>query len=610
MMEASASELPRIGEEDWFPSTPARLIDQARRRPQGTAYAVRNGAGWEHTSWGEYAEQVGRAARALVALGVEPGDSVCILGFNRPEWTISAMAAMMVGARPAGIYWTSAPPESAYILQHSEAPVLVVETAGQADALMEVRGECPKLEHIVVMEGGAGEHEDRLAWDQFMSLGVEDHEDETRARLGAIKEEDVGALIYTSGTTGPPKAVMLTHGNISWTASLLTTTFGGDESGRGLSYLPLAHIAEQQASIHCHVIRGGALYFVRSMETLAEDLVSVRPTMFFGVPRVWEKMAETLRGRMAEATGAREKLLDWAMKTNRTWHGAKLAGREPSPLLTIQKKAADALVVRKIKAAVGLDQAERVISGAAPISPEVLHFFTGLDMVLMEGYGQSETAAPTTANMPGATRLGSVGKPFPHIETRISEEGELQVRGPGIFAGYMKNNEATESVFTRDGWMRTGDVVKQDEDGFIYITGRIKDIIITSGGKNITPANIETDLMNIPLVEHAVVVGDGRHYLTALVTLSADALAEFAKREGIENPGPEHPAVVAAVQEGVDATNRRFARVENVRKFRILGTPLSVEEGELTPTLKVRRAVVIARNQDLVDAMYAEPVEA
>lgn len=605
MDQTAWKTLPRLGREKRFASTPAWLIEQGRKRPEATAYLVHDGSDWIEASWADYAGMAQRAARALVSLGVNAADSVAILGFNRPEWTIMANGAMMIGARPAGIYWTSAPPESAYILQHSEAPVLLIESLAQLEELDSVRGDCPDLRTIVVMDGEPA-REGVLSWASFLALGEEGFQESVDARLNAIEPADIGSLIYTSGTTGPPKAVMLSHGAIAWTADLLTRSFGGDENGRGLSYLPLAHIAEQQASLHCHPIRGNAMYFARSMETLAEDIQQARPTMFFGVPRVWEKMAETLKGRMKQASGLQKTLLDWSVKVNRDWHAARLEGRSPGAGNSLQRGLANALVTRKIKAAMGLDQADTFISGAAPISPEVLRFFTGIDMVILEGYGQSETSAPTTANLPGATKLGTVGKAFDGIETKVSEEGELLVRGPGLFSGYMKNNEATADSFTEDGFLRTGDVVKVDEEGFVTITGRIKDILITSGGKNITPANLETDLMNIDLVEHAVVVGDGRHYLTALMTLSADALSAFAKAHKLADPGPEHPAVIEEVQRGVDAMNQRYARVENIRKFRLLKEPLSVDTGELTPTMKVKRRIVIERNKALIDAMYDE----
>ena len=606
-MEARASDLPRLGSDQLFPSTPARLLHQAETRAEAAAYCVHDGAQWKATSWADYAADVRKAARALVALGVKPDETVAILGFNRPEWTTMAIAAMMAAARPAGVYWTSAPPEIAYVLQHSEAPVFLVETEEHVEQALQLKAECPKLEHIVVMEGTPGDRSDVLSWSQFLSLGVDDHEDAVSERLRSIGEQTIGTLIYTSGTTGPPKAVMLTHGNLAWSSSMLCEMFQSRPGDRTLSYLPIAHVAEQQSSVHNHVTSGATMYFARSMDQLAEDLQSVKPTVFFGVPRVWEKMHETLRARLGEATGTKAKLAAWAMDTAKAYNRAVMDGKSPGPLLSVQKALAEKLVLKKIKAALGLDEARLLISGAAPISPEVLWFFAGLDLTLYEGYGQSETSAPTAFSRPGAVRFGSVGKMIPHMQARVSEEGELQVRGPNVFAGYMKNNEATENTFTRDGWMKTGDVVRMDEDGFVFITGRIKDILITSGGKNITPANLETDLMNAPLVEHAVVVGDARPYLTALLTLSPDALAAWSEKHALSvDEARASEALHAELQAAVDQVNTNHARVENIRKFHVLDHSLSVENGELTPTLKVRRNVVIDRNSARVDEMYAK----
>lgn len=604
-MEATAAELPRIGDDELFPSTPARLLERGRTDADKPAYCVHDGENWVPTSWKSYADQTRKAARALIALGVAPDDAVAILGFNRPEWTTIAIAAMMVGGRPAGVYWTSSPPEIAYILQHSESPVFLVETAEHVEQALALKAECPALEHIIVMEGSAGEHPDVLSWGQFLALGVDDHEDAVSDRLKAIGEETIGSLIYTSGTTGPPKAVMLSHGNISWASAMLSEMFEPRDGDRGLSYLPIAHIAEQQQSVHNHIKSGTCLHFARSMEQLGEDLQTVKPAVFFGVPRVWEKMHETLRARIGQATGARKSIINWAMKTAGAYNEAIRDGRSPGPLLSLQKSLADKLALNKIKAALGLDKARMLISGAAPISPDVLKFFASLDLTIYEGYGQSETSAPTAFSRPGSVRFGSVGKMIDGMQARVSEEGELQVKGPNVFVGYMKNNEATANTFTSDGWMKTGDVVKIDEDGFVFITGRIKDIIITSGGKNITPANIETDLMNGDLVEHAVVVGDGRHYLTALLTVSPDALSAFADKNGLTlEDARNSQEVLASLQATVDEVNERYARVENIRKFKVLPHSLSVENGELTPTLKVRRNVVIDRNKALVDEMY------
>jgi len=605
MVAATAADLPRLAGGKRFASTPARLLDNGETRPDAPAYVYHDGSGWVTRNWRDYAGEAQRAGRALLSLGFEKDQSVAILGFNRPEWTIMANAAMMTGGKPAGIYWTSAPPEITYILQHSQSPVYLVEDAEQARQALELKAECESLLHIIVMRG-ADAPEGTLSWDAFMALGTEDHEAELMARLDALEEHGVASLIYTSGTTGPPKAVMLSHGNIAWSASVLIEMFGRRPGDRSLSYLPIAHIAEQQASVHNHAAAGGTLWFARSMETLAEDLKACRPTIFFGVPRVWEKMAETIQGRLAEATGTKAKMAKWAMDTARKVNLAKIDGKSVSPLLAVQKTIADKLVLSKVKEALGLDKSRMLISGAAPISPEVLRFFAGLDLIIYEGYGQSETSAPSTFNAPGAIRLGSVGKLVPGMESRVTEEGELLVKGPNIFKGYMKNNDATADSFTSDGWMRTGDVVNVDEDGFIFITGRIKDIIITAGGKNITPANLETDLMNIALVEHAVVVGDAKPYLAALLTLSADGLAAFSKKHALEGDIRNHAKVLEALQEGVDQLNTRHARVENIRKFAVLPGAFSVEGGELTPTMKVKRKVVIERNREIVESLYAK----
>lgn len=605
MAAATAADLPRLAGGKRFPSSPARLLDNATTKPGSAAYAFHDGSGWVTRSWSEYADEVKRAGRALLALGLQPDQAVAILGFNRPEWTILAHAAMMAGGKPAGIYWTSAPPEIAYILQHSESPVYLVEDADQARQALALKADCPNLEHIILMNG-AEAPEGTMSWDAFMALGSEDHEADLLARLDGIQEHGVATLIYTSGTTGPPKAVMLSHGNVAWSASVLIEMFGRSEGDRSLSYLPIAHIAEQQASVHNHAAAGGTLWFARSMETLAEDLKACRPTIFFGVPRVWEKMAETIQGRLAEATGTKAKMAKWAMDTARQVNLAKIDGKSVSPLLKVQKSIADKLVLSKVKDALGLDKSRMLISGAAPISPEVLRFFAGLDLVIYEGYGQSETSAPSTFNSPGAVRLGSVGKLVQGMACRVTDEGELLVKGPNVFKGYMKNNDATADSFTADGWMRTGDVVNIDDDGFIFITGRIKDIIITAGGKNITPANLETDLMNIALVEHAVVVGDAKPYLSALLTLSADGLAALAKKHGLEGDIRSHPKVLEAIQSGVDDLNTRHARVENIRKFAILPGAFSVAGGELTPTMKVKRKVVIERNREIVESLYAK----
>ncbi|HET8872035.1 MAG TPA: AMP-dependent synthetase/ligase, partial [Aquabacterium sp.] len=415
-----------------------------------------------------------------------------------------------------------------------------------------------------------------------------------------------GTYIYTSGTTGPSKAVELTHANLAWSAQSLCGALGASADQRVISYLPLAHVAEQMISVHSPAMLGFPVYFARSLEELSEHLKEVRPTIFFGVPRVWEKMHAAIEAKLEAATGLKASLAKWALGTARDWHEVKLNGEMPGAWSTLKKSVADALILRKVKAAIGLDQAHMLATGAAPISAEMLKFFTGLDMVIREVYGQSESCGATTLSVPGATRLGSVGRPVEGAEVRIADDGEIFVRGPHVFKGYAGNPAGTAEALV-NGWLASGDLGHMDEDGYLYITGRKKDLLITSGGKNISPANIEADLMNTHLVEHAVVCGDGRHYLTAMLTLMPDALAEFARQHQITGDNlHQHPTVLAELQKGIDHVNSRHARVANVRKFTVLPKSLTIESGELTPTMKVKRKVVLDRYKDVVDSLYQD----
>jgi len=428
-------------------------------------------------------------------------------------------------------------------------------------------------------------------------------------RLAAIAPTDLGTLIYTSGTTGPSKAVMLSHHSLSWTAVNLSTAFKAEFGDRLISYLPLAHIAEQMGAIHNHAFAGYAIYFARNMESLGEHLQEVHPTIFFGVPRVWEKMHVAIQAKLDVATGLKAALARWALGVGRRWFDTVLSGRTPGRIAQWQMGLAGKLVHKKVQTALGFDQARLLISGAAPIALENLQFFTGLGLLIREVYGQSEDCGPTTINLDGATRLGSVGKPLAGVDIRVSAEGEILVRGPHVFQGYMgRADETAESLV--DGWLHTGDLGHFDADGYLFITGRKKDLLITSGGKNISPANIEAELMDLPLVEHGVVCGDGRNFLSALITLKPEVLATFLGSHGVEftdlAQASLHPLVLAELQKGVDHVNQHQARVAWIRKFRVVTEPLTIETGALTATMKIKRKVVIERYSGLVDAMYTE----
>ncbi|MCB9595022.1 MAG: AMP-binding protein [Sandaracinaceae bacterium] len=581
------------------------MFDQAKKRGDSPAYLVKDGPVWKATSWTDYGDEVERAARALIRLGFEPGQKGCILGFNRPEWVVFDLALMAAGGAPAGIYTTCSPDEVAYILNHSEAPVVLLEDVKQWEKVLAKTDELPHLKHVVMMKGAKRVDDPRvLTWEQLLKKGEGDDEGELQRRVDALEPDQVATLIYTSGTTGPPKAVMLSHENLAWTSRILGQVAAMEPGGRVLSYLPLSHIAEQMASIHGPITTGGTVYFAESIDKVADNLKDCRPTLFFGVPRIWEKFHSAIGGKLAGATGAKARIAGWARGVGVKVNAMKMRGEEPSGLDALQYALAKRLVFDKLKAAIGLDAATTLVSGAAPISKEVLEFFASLDLIVQEVYGQSEDSGPTSFNLFGRTRLGTVGPVFPGVDVRIAEDGEIQVKGPNVFLGYYKDEDATNEALV-DGWLCSGDLGKIDDEGFLHITGRKKDIIITAGGKNITPKNIESGIKNHPLVHEAVVIGDRRKFLTAVVSPDLEAFEAWKKERGLSGAPHELREVHDSIWEAVEAVNAKLARVEQVKKIAILPRPLSIEEGELTPTLKVKRAKVSEHFTNEIEALYA-----
>ena len=579
-------------------SIPRRLLLAAERFGSEPAYWTRGASCWEATSWINYVGEVYAAARALIALGFQPGQAVGVLGFNRPEWSIMGHAAMLAGGRVAGVYWTSAPEEVDFVLNHAGCPLLLVEDATQYAKVGADGTALPALQHTIAMRGP---HIDGvMAWEEFLAYGNTSHDAEIERRLAGLTPDFIGALIYTSGTTGAPKAVALTQAALTWTADALTKALASTPNDRTISYLPLAHIAEQMVSIHAHPTGGYQMYYAKSLETLGEHLKEVHPTIFFGVPRVWERMQKGIQDKLAAATGFKPKLARWAMGVARRAQALRRSGQIPAGLLALQLHVANRLILGKVRTALGLDQARWTYTGAAPISEETLGFFNGLDLWMRQVYGLSETCGPTTLGVSPTTPLTSVGQALPGIELRIADDDELLIKSPNLFSEYLGRPEATAEAL-QDGWFHSGDLAKIDSQGNVFIIGRKKDILITSGGKNISPANIEAALMDAPLIEHAIVCGDGRHFLSALVTLNPDVAVGLA---GQSNNPNGHPAVLAAVQKAIDQVNAQHARVANIRKFTVLDSPLSIERGELTATLKVRRHNVIKRHEEKVKAMY------
>jgi long-chain acyl-CoA synthetase len=400
---------------------------------------------------------------------------------------------------------------------------------------------------------------------------------------------------------------MLSHKNILWTAEVLSPLINITPSDRMLSYLPLSHIAEQMLSMHGPACFGHSIYFAEALERVPDNLKEVQPTIFFGVPRIWEKFHAAVAARLNQVTGTKRKLFDWASGVARRYHALANLAR-PVPFgLRLQYRLAQRLVFGKLKRALGLGDARSCVSGAAPIAAHVLEFFSGLDIVVGEVYGQSEDCGPTTLNVTGATKFGSVGRPIPGLEVRLAEDGEILVRGPSVFKGYYKDPAATAEAL-QDGWLHSGDLGAFDADGFLSITGRKKEIIITAGGKNIAPKNIEAALKESPLIEEAVVIGDRRKFLSALVAIDRAAAAKWLEAQGqrADEPLHDNPLLLAELTRWVEKSGEQFARVEQVRKFKVLPRSLSADHGELTPTLKLKRKNIEKAWVALIDAMYDE----
>lgn len=591
-----------------FDSVPRRVQLNGLQHPHSPAYFFKQQGQWQLRTWQDHAAEIRQAAKALLALGLERGQAVCLLGFNRPEWTCLAIAAMTAGCVPAGIYTTCSAVEVQYITHHAEAPLILLEDDAQWHKIKAQSEHLPHLKHAVMMRGAPTPDDPRaISWEQFLSLGDSIADAILDARLNDIAPEELATLIYTSGTTGPPKAVMLTHQNVAWTAHAAVGLVQLTRQDCSLSYLPLSHIAEQMFTIHGPSMAASCVYYAESIERVPDNLKEVQPTLFFGVPRIWEKFYAGITTKLSQATGLKAKLAAWAQNVGRRVWTLRNRGASPSGTLAIEYALAKKLIYNKIKPAIGMGRARICVSGAAPIDGKLLEFFTGLDLNILEVYGQSEDCGPTTFNQIGRTRFGSVGPTISGIEVKIAPDGEILVRGPNVFKGYYKDPTATAETLI-DGWLHSGDLGQFDDHGFLHITGRKKDIIITAGGKNITPTKLEELLKRHPLINEAVLIGDRRKFLVALLTLDPELCKGWAQSNNIDPSQNllENKTLLAHIQDHINICNEELARVEQIKKFAILPRNLSVADGELTPSLKVKRRIVNQTWASTIDALYAE----
>jgi long-chain acyl-CoA synthetase len=571
----------------------------AAPRPK-PAYLVEQDNSWEPMTWPEAGERVSDLANGLLALGVSKGDAFGILAATRVEWVLFDYALALVGAVTVPVYATSSPQDCAYALDHAEAIGVLAEDGEQCAKLAEVSDDIPRVEHVLSF----ADLDDLAARGRAFATAHPRALDETIASIG---EDDLYTFIFTSGTTGPPKACMIRHRN----AYAMATIFG-DEGGIAvpddvaLLWLPLAHNFGRFLHLAgAHV--GFTTAFCADPRRLTEALPHVRPTLLPGVPRIFEKVYDATRSAFEQQSSSKRALVAWALRIGRRASVLRATGRPLPPGLALQHRLAGLLVYSKFKRRLG-GRIRLAVSGAAPLSVEIAEFFHALDVLILEGYGLTECTAGASVNRPDNYRFGTVGRPLPHIEAKTAPDGELLLRGPTIFAGYYKNEEATRALFDEEGWLRTGDVAEIDADGFIRITDRKKDIIVTAGGKKVAPQNLENSLKHSQLLSQALVVGDRRPYIVALVTLDPEQIASWAASRGLGDDPAElalHADVYALVQGVVDDTNRGRTRFEQIKRFAILPRDFSAEEGEVTPTMKLRRRVCEQHFAAEIDALYA-----
>jgi long-subunit acyl-CoA synthetase (AMP-forming) len=590
------------------PRTVMQVLDaSALLWPNMAALKAKRDGRWVETTWRGYREAVRTTARAFMSLGLEPGKGVAIIGYNSPEWFFADVGAIAAGGVPAGIYTTSSPEQCRYIADHCEAQVAVVENRPQLEKFLAIRDQLPHLRAIVVVDGeGADPAEGVHAWRDLVGLASGTSEVALEARITAQKAEDVATLIYTSGTTGNPKAVMITHDNITWTASNALQLIDLRPGEVVLSYLPLSHVAEQLVSVHGPMVAGVTTCFAESLEALPENLREIRPHAFLGVPRVWEKMQARMQAVGAAQPPLRKKIAALAKKIGLAAGHADQRGVRKPMLYKLAKK----VVFDRIRERLGLDRCRYQVTSAAPISRDTLDYFLSLGIPLFEIYGMSECTGPATVSLPGAYRTGSTGTALPGTELRIAPDGEICMRGRHVFKGYLKNAEATAEALDAEGWLRSGDIGELDDAGYLRITDRKKDLLITAGGENVAPQLLEGLLKGIPVVAQAVVLGDRRKYLAALVTLDPERLPMDARAAGSNARTPREAASCEVFLGWLDGEiarlNQRLAQVQTIKRFKVLPAELTVEAGELTPTMKLKRKVINARYADAIAALYPD----
>jgi len=568
---------------------------------------------WHDISWNEYFKLVTYVGSALISMGLEKGDCASIIGDNSPEWVIIDMAIQCAGGVAVGVYATNAWEQVEYVIENSESKFFFVENEEQLDKWLHFKDRAPLLKKVIVWDlEGLRHFEDPMVmtYDELLQMGREVAERDPgllEKRMDGVEPDDISMLIYTSGTTGPPKGAMLTHRNLTWMGRAITSDNPMNRSDEVMSFLPLCHVFEQLFSVLGHITHGFVVNFIESPDTVADNMIEISPTVGYAVPRIWEKYSSAIYIRMSDATWFKRIVFYVAMKIGQARATLMMNFKKVPFYLELLYRMAHFAVFRKLKERLGFDRMRIAYSGAAPISPEVLHFFQSLGVNLVEGYGQTEGTGVTCVSRVGHVKFGTVGPPLTGTEVRIAEDGEILVRSPSVFKGYFKNPEATAETL-KDGWLHSGDVGEIDEDGYLKITDRKKDIIVTAGGKNITPQYIENKLKFSPYINDAVVIGDRRKFLSCLIMIDEDNVVKYAQDNKVQfstyKDLTRNPEILKLIQGELDKVNETLSRVEQVKKFTILPKKLYEEDGEVTPTMKVKRKYVNEAFADLIEGMY------
>ncbi len=596
-------------------STPCRKVNEiASRFPEKVAFRDKRFGIWSEISYQSFWEQAQWVGCALNYFGVDRFDKAAVHSENRPEWIIADIGIQSIRAITVGLYPTNPPSEVKYLLGHSESKILFAEDQEQVDKALEVKDELPNLQKIIYFEdrGVVGYKDEILmSWEEFLSIGKEELEKNNSfvtSRMEEIETSDVACLIYTSGTTGAPKGSMISHGNLEWCGSIIPklSFTPGISNPEFLSYLPICHIFGRLIDIIVAIHVMGTINFAESIDTVQRDLAEVQPSMFPAVPRILERMHAGTLVRMKDASRLKKALFGLASKLGNFSANRRLEFGDNDLLAKVTNFVAQVICFRALKKKLGLLNVDNAVSGAAPISPEILKFFMNMGVPIYEGYGMTENSAVATGNKPGSVKLGTVGVPQPDVEIKLADDGEILVRHPGVFLGYYKNEEATKETIDQDGWLYTGDVGEYDGE-FLKIIDRKKDIIITSGGKNVSPSEIENNLKTSPYIKEAIVIGDDRKFLACLIGIEYDIVSNWALRKNIPHTTyrnlSENEEVQKLIWNEILKANKLTSTLE-IRKFRMITKELDHEDGDLTATQKAKRNVIMEKFSDLIEEMY------